>query len=223
MAKAEFPLYKETNSSLENQNNVYPGYPMSWVHKGKTTIQGKNWDGDSTLQCSGDPTMSQSWASIKLNTGSNHDCNVVWQTSNPTEQQVRGVYFRHHTNGAKFRPRISGVAMQYRSSSNAIKYVGLHYRETNYSKQSGGTIPYEGTGTSNAWWGVADCTMPDGDPYHNGWRWSGVLFHFETTFKTGSAVDCIAYINRLRPICDGAKNATPSYNNKYRQWGVMVK
>ena len=88
MAKAEFALYKETNSSLEAQNNVYPGPNMSWVHKGNTTIQGKSWSGDSTLQCSGDPTMSQTWASIKLNTGSNHDCNVVWQTSSPTEQQV---------------------------------------------------------------------------------------------------------------------------------------
>ena len=223
MAKAEFPLYKETNSSLENQQNVYPGSSMYWRHKGDLTIQGKKWSGDATLNCSGDPTLSSSWASIKLNTGANHDCNVVWQTDNPTEQQVRGVYLRHHTNEAKFRPRITGVAMQYANSSGTHKYVGLTYRGTDYGRQSGGTIPYEGSSTSNSWWGVADCTMPDGDPYHNGWKWSGVLFHFETTWKSGSAVDCIVYINRLRPICDGKKDANPYYSDMYRMWGMSVQ
>ena len=96
--------------------------------KGEYTVQGKKWPNDARMQFYGDPTTKlndgNNWAYMKLNTGANHDCNIFWGSNDVyknTERQVRGIYFRHHTNGAKFRPRITGVALRYSRSNGAIK------------------------------------------------------------------------------------------------------
>ncbi len=231
MAKESFPLvqvknpYNMSSSDWTNANQTYPAQGhMEWKQVGDVNIQGKTWSGDTTISASGDPTSS-SRASLGINTGANHDANVLWSCSpsKATERQVRGVYFRTYTNQTKFRPRISSVALQYTASNNAISYVGLNYRDANYTHSSGGSLNYEGGDTSHYWWGVGNCSMPDGDPYHQDKRLTGVLFHMETTWKSGSAVDNWCYVSNLRFICDAKRDSTPYYNNHYRMWGLKVQ
>nr|BDD46402.1 hypothetical protein 1 [Pelagibacterales bacterium] len=235
MATKALNLYQcrsPNNGAISYNKPVFPGPNSGWTTwdkgQGKYTIQGKTWDNDAKLQWANSDPTSNSWGYLKLNTGANHDCNAFWGCSprDGTERLVRGVYFKHHTNGAKFRPRITGVALRYANpSNNQLYHFGLTYRGAYYDYDRGGTLPYEGTSTSNWWYGVAAKSgMPDGDWFHNSnLVWTGVLFHFETTWKSGGATDCIVYIKELRSIIDSNKNSTPSYNNKYRVWGAYMK
>ena len=217
-----------SNGGIEGQNAVYPSQVSNgWItNYGNTTIQGKTWTNDSTLNCSGDPTTS-SGGRIRLMTGANHDCNCFWGNVNApelSERMVRGLHFRVWTNGAKFRPRISGAALVFVDSSSRKKYMGLTSFGSNYTYQSNGTLAYEGTESNNYWWAVARDGTSDGGYYHNSdYVWAGVLFHYESTWKTGSAVNCDVYISHLRPIVDSNTNSTPQYNNKYRVWGTRFK
>ena len=214
---------------MESNSLVYPGANTGWTTwdkgSGKYSIQGKTWDNDARLTVSGNPAGSN-WASIKLNTGANHDCNAFWGCAprDGTERLVRGVSFRAHTNGAKFRPRITGVALRYANpKTNAYWHYGLTYRGTHHTHSNNGAMPYEGTSTGASWWGVATTSSKDGNHFHDSnLVWNGVLFHFETTWKSGGAVDCIVYIKSLRPIIDSTRNSSPSYNNKYRLWGAKL-
>lgn len=233
MGKLTFPLVqvKDPNtlsasaSGWSNQNGVHPvpGH-MDWKHVGDVTIQGKKWSGDTTISASGDPTTSKK-ASLGINTGANHDANVLWlgTGSYATERQVRGIYFRTYTNQAKFKPRISGVALRYINSRGAIYYHGLHYRSDGYEHSTGGSLNYEGGDSLHEYWGVGKTNSTDGAHFHNpDMKLQGVLFHMETTWKTGSAEWCYCYIYNLRFICDAKQQSSPYYNNLYRVWGVDV-
>ena len=230
MAKIDLPLVQVKDpigmsySDWTNSNRAYPTPDMSWKHVGDVTVQGKKWSGDTTITAGGDPTTNKP-ASLGINTGANHDANVLWlgTGSLATERQVRGVYFRTYTNGAKFRPRISGVALRYMDSRGNIYYTGLNYRSSDYTHSSGGSLNYEGTDSSHYWWGIGNCSMPDGDPYHQDKVLQGVLFHMETTWKSGGAEWCYCYVWNLRFICDSQRDSNPNYNNKYRMWGVTAK
>lgn len=225
-----FPLvqvknpYNMSYSNWTDANRAYPAPDMSWKHVGDVNVQGIKWKGDTTISASGDPTTNKS-ASLGINTGANHDANVLWlgTGSKATERQVRGIYFRTYTNGAKFRPRISGVALRYMDSRGNIYYHGLNYRDNNYTHSRGGSLNYEGTDSSHYWWGVGRTGTPDPAYFHQDKVLQGVLFHMETTWKSGSAVWCYCYIWNLRFICDAGRGTNPNYNNHYRMWGVSVK
>ena len=230
MAKETFPLtqVRDPNSSggFNTWNACYPGPGMKWSNPGDITIGGTKWSSDTTLDMYGDPTLnSGNYTTLRLNTGANHDCNAVWKCEprDATERQVRGLFFVNYTNGAKFTPRVSGVALQYSTSSGLTKYYDLGYRGSYNVFNRDGDLGYQGTSTSNSFWGVA-ATGKHGDPFHDpDYRLSGVLFHFETTWKSGSAVNCDVYIRGLRFITDGKQLSTPYYNNHYRVWGWAVK
>lgn len=220
--------------SIESGPQVYPALSgnawKTWSSgNGKFKIQNHEWGNDAQLHCTGDPTSS-SGGRIRLNTGANHDCNCFWgapDDNSAYERQVRGIFFKHWTNGAKFRPRITGVALQYQDGRN-VRWVGLRDRWNAKGDaclyNSGGTLPYEGTSTSNYFWGVSKRGTYDGNMCHtSNWRWSGVLFHYETTWKSGGAIDCDVYIKNLRPILDAGQSDTPYYNDKRRVWGFNYK
>lgn len=214
-------------SNIINYGPRYPGgkYQHYWKPWERSYIQGNYWDNDANLQSGGDPTAGgNDWAWMKLNTGSNHDCNIFWgcDASNATERQVRGVYFKHNTNTSKFRPRLSGVALVYTNGSNDKLYQGIHTPAAgSNSYHSGGSMSYEGWDQSHYYWGVANQNGKDGNKYQNkDNRLRGVLWHFETTWKSGSAEDCIVYMKDLRFIMDSGNDAAPAYNNKYRVWNV---
>lgn len=238
MAVISYPCFKVvspvTQSTAESNLKVYPGPTNGWTTwnsgSGEYTIQGKKWPNDTRLDCWGDPTdkVNQgNGATIRLNTGANHDCNCFWgasDASKTTERQVRGIHFRIVTNGAKFRPRITGCALRYRARNNAIHHVGLldRWNASGNSKliQYGGNLSTELT-TWGRWYGVAKRDTTDGNRFHEAdMTWVGVLFHFETTWKSGSAVNCDVGIKELTPICDADRRADPYYCNKYRVWGV---
>ena len=230
MAKEAFKLHRSIDpakiSNWSNEAQVYPGYSMSWSNPGDVSIQGKTWKSDVSLTMSGDPTSSTN-ARIMLNTGANHDCNALWSTPKEyiSERLVRGVYFKNYTNQAKFRPRISGVALQYKNLSGGTKYVGLGYRGTYYTLKSTENLGYEGGTSTNDFYGVANLNTTDGNVFDDiNYMLSGVLFHFETTWKSGSAVDCSVWINTLRFITQSnVQHASIYYNEKYRIWGVRGK
>ena len=230
MAKESFPLVQVKNpsnmsySDWTNANRTYPAPSMNWTHVGDVTVQGKKWSGDTPITASGDPTSS-SKASLGIMTGANHDANVLWlgTGSNCTERQVRGIYFRTYTNQSKFRPRISGVALRYMASNGAIYYHGLNYRNDDFTHSKGGSLNYEGGDSSHHYWGVGKTNSTDGAYFHQDKVLQGVLFHMETTWKTGSAEWCYCYIWNLRFICDAKRESAPYYNNHYRMWGVSVK
>lgn len=240
MGVIQYPIVKVTNPTdtggnyMESQQRVYPASNYGWSSGGTPTIQGKQWSNDASLDCWGDPTVPSSeggnWARIRLNTGANHDCNCFWgatDKSKATERQVRGIYFRHHTNEAKFRPRITGVALVY-ANGTSTKYVGLRDRwnATGNTKlyASGGTLPYEGGSVSNKFWGVMKRGTTDGNWFHDpNWKWAGVFFHWESTWKSGSAINCDVYIRDLHPILDAKQDNEPHYNYRRRVWGVTYK
>ena len=234
MGKLTYPLeqvkspYNIDYGGWTNRKGLYPSNDasaMSWKHKGDVNIQGKKWSGDTTITASGDPTTNKP-ASLGINTGANHDANVEWLCAgtNATERQVRGVYFRTYTNEAKFRPRISGVALRYLTTSGALYYHGLHYRSDGHEHSSGGSLNYEGGDSSHYYWGVGKTNSTDGAHFHDKNKvLTGVLFHMETTWKSGSAVWCWCYVWNLRFIFDGGRGSSPNYNNKYRMWGVDVR
>ena len=219
---------EDTKSYLSNVINNGPRYPGGkyqhyWKAWERSYIQGNYWDNDADLSAGGNPT-SNDWAYIKLNTGANHDCNIFWgcDATNATERQVRGVYFKHHTNNAKFRPRLSGVALVYTNGSNDKLYQGIYTPSAgSHSYHSGGSMAYEGGDQSHYYWGVANQNGKDGAKYHeSSMRLRGVVWHYETTWKSGSATDCIIYMKDLRFIMDSGDEAAPRYNNKYRVWNV---
>jgi hypothetical protein len=230
MAKAEFPLIRVKspyNTSWGSVPRLYPSNNssgMAWSNPGDVTIQGKKWSGDTPITASGDPTSS-SRASLGIMTGANNDANTLWSCSDTkaTERQVRGVYFRTYTNQSRFRPRISGVALQYKSSNGQTSYCGLNYRTADYTRDHGGSLNYEGGDSLHDWWGIGSYGMPDGTPFHQDKKLSGVLFHMETTWKTGSAEWCYCYVYDLRFICDAGQGSNPVYNDKHRIWGFNVK
>lgn len=232
MARIEMRLHQNldpSSSSPERLAQVYPAYDkskMAWSTPGQRTVNGVTWKNDATLQCSGDPTES-SGAVLQVNTGANHDMNALWSCGrdDTTERLVRGVYFRNCTNGAKFRPRITGVALVYRHDNNGEWYQGLQYRSNRYDYHADGIgLNYEGTSTGNYYWGVAKKQQSGTEPFHNHlMRLSGVLFHVETTWKSGGAEDCKVYIDRLRFITDGDTYPSPTYYDNYRIWGMQVK
>ena len=230
MAKIEFPLVKvQSPSSMSysdwtNANRAYPAPNMEWKHVGDVTVQGTKWSGDTTISASGDPTSSNK-ASLGINTGANHDANVLWigAGSACTERQVRGLHFRTYTNGANFRPRITGVALRYMAPNGAIYYHGLNYRDNDYTHSSGGSLNYEGTDSTHHYWGVGKTNSTDAAYFHQDKVLQGVLFHMETTWKTGSAVWNYVYIWNLRFICDAKRESNPYYNNLHRVWGWQVK
>ena len=227
MAKAEFPLHQNKNpqgANISSWPKCYPGPNMKWTDPGDITVQGTKWSSDSHLSMSGDPVAGT--ATIKLNTGANHDCNALWycDKSDATERLVRGIYFKTWTNNVKFRPRISGVALQYKHANGAVKYFGLNYRGKWYTSYGDGSLGYEGTDQNHHFTAVGAPGQTDGSTFHDkDFVFSGVLFHYETTFKTGSAIWCDTYVKDLRFITDGNTNANPTYNNKYRVWGWRVK
>lgn len=229
MAKIDFPLVKVTNPSnvtyngWTDANRAYPAPVMEWKHVGDVTVQGTKWTGDTPITASGDPTTNKP-AQLTINTGANHDANVLWlgAGSNCTERQVRGIYFRTYTNEAKFRPRITGVALRYMASNGAIYYHGLNYRSTDYTHSKGGSLNYEGGDSSHYYWGVAATGQSDASSFHHDKVLQGVLFHMETTWKSGGAENCTCYIWNLRFICDARQNSAPFYNETYRMWGVKV-
>lgn len=234
MASERLPLFQckaPNNGAISYNNPVFPGKNYGWTTwnsgSGEYTVQGVKWKNDAKLDWANSDPTSNSWGYLKLNTGANHDCNAFWgcSPSDGTERLVRGVYFKHHTNGAKFRPRITGVALRYANpNTNAIYHYGLTYRGNYFTYAREGTLPYEGTSTSNWWYGVGKYSTNDNPYFHDrSLVWTGVLFHFETTWKSGGAEDCIVYIKELRPIIDGNTNSTPSYNNKYRVFGTKIK
>ena len=230
MAKESFPLVKVQNpynvsyQGWTDANRTYPAPNMNWTHVGDVTVQGKKWSGDTSITASGDPTSS-SKASLGINTGANHDANVLWlgTGSKATERQVRGIYFRTYTNQSKFRPRISGVALRYMASNGAIYYHGLNYRNDDFTHSKGGSLNYEGGDSSHHYWGVGKTNSTDGAYFHQDKVLQGVLFHMETTWKTGSAEWCYCYIWNLRFICDAKRESNPYYNNHYRMWGIQTK
>jgi hypothetical protein len=230
LALTAYQCKSPSNGAISSNKPVYPGPSSGWTTwdsgSGKYTIQGKTWNNDARLTVSGDPTSS-TYAYIKLNTKANHDCNTFWGCSpgNGTERLVRGVYFRHHTNGGKYDPRITGVALRYANpKTNAQYHYGLTYRGGHYTHSTEGAMPYFGTSSTNWWYGVASGnSTPDGKHFNDSnLVWTGVIFHFETTWHSGSSADQIVYIKDLRPIIDSTKNSSPSYNNKYRLWGARL-
>ena len=230
MAKAEFPLHQNKNpqgdSNIASWPKCYPGSSMKWSNPGDLTIQGTKWTGDTPLTMSGDPVAGT--ATIRLNTGANHDCNALWSCDydKASERLVRGIYFNTWTNEAKFRPRISGVALRYSpaNGSGRWKDFGLFYRDKWYTSYGDGSLGYEGANRNHHFTAVGAPGQSDGSTFHNkDYVLTGVVFHYETTFKTGSAIDCDTYVSNLRFITDGSTNANPTYNNNYRVWGWRVK
>ncbi len=212
-------------SYIINEGPRHPGgkYRHYWKPWEKSWIQGKYWENDSTLQAGGDPT-GHDWSYIKLNTGANHDCNIFWgcDKADATERKIRGVYFKHHTNQAKFRPRLSGVALVYVNSNGSNLYQGIHTPNAGtFVSSHAGSMAYEGGDQSHFYWGVAGGWGSDGARYHESdYRFRGVLWHYETTWKSGSAADCIIYLKDLRFIMDAGNSSTPEYTNHWRVWNV---
>ena len=198
---------------------------MKWTGPSDLSIQGTTWKNDSYLSMSGDPVAGT--ATISLNTGANHDCNALWScdASNATERLVRGIYFKTWNNGAKFRPRIEGAALQYKNANTgAVKYFGLNYRGKWYTSWGDGSLGYDGTDQNHHFAAVGAPGQTDGSTFHNkDFVLTGVLFHYETQWKSGSAIWCDTYVKDLRFITDGGTGANPTYNNKYRAWGWRVK
>lgn len=230
MANETYPLtqVKDPSNSggFHNWNACVPGPGMKWSNPGAITIGGTKWSSGATLEMYGDPTLSSgNYTTLRLNTGANNDCNAVWKCEprDATERQVRGLFFVNYTNGAKFKPRVSGVALQYATSSGLTKYYDLGYRGSYNVYNRDGDLGYQGTTMNNYFWGVG-VKGKYGDPFHDpDYRLSGVLFHFETTWATGSAVNCDVYIKGLRFITDAEQQSVPYYNNLYRVWGWQVK
>jgi len=229
MANVTFPLVQvidpRNSGGFHNWPAVSPHQNMRWTNPGDVKVNGTTWSSNTSITANGDPTSS-SGASLGINTGSNQDANTRWQCDSAlaTERQVRGVYFKTWTNGAKFRPRISGVCLDYATGNGQVKRVGLGYRGNNYRYNGEGNLEYEGTGVNNYYWGVCKTNTSDGAPFHDpNYKLWGITFHMETTWKTGSAEWNYCYISELRFITDGAQNSTPYYNNKYRIWGWDFK
>lgn len=209
---------------------VYPSSKgnsgMEWVGKSEFNVGGDKWQNDNNLTMSGDPTSGVG-ATLRLNTSNNKDCNALWDvtaanTVTFTERQVRGLFFYTFNNGAKHNPRITGVAMKYSKPGQSPKYVSLHYRSSNYCSKTNNNngFPYIGQSTSSYWQGVSKKDNSDGDYFHQGWFWSGVVFHWECTFKVGSAINNDVYIWGLRPICDGGKSSNLTETSLTRVWGA---
>ena len=230
MARDEFPLHLCANpqqvSFPDGIAQTWPGTRMSWSNPGNITVQGTTWKSDASLNMSGDPTSHLN-AVIKLNTGANHDCNALWSCPKDyaATNLVRGLYFKNYTNQAKFRPRITGVALQYKKPSGTTKYFGLGYRGTYYNEGKGGNLSYEGGSSSNYFWATGKKGTTDGNVWDSTDAYlSGVLFHFETTWKSGSAVDCVVWVNSLRFITQAnVQHSNIYHNTKYRMWGVKMK
>lgn len=233
MARLELPLHQNIDPFKDSAFYLAQTYPavgkndqMAWSTPGQQTIQGDTWKNTTNLDCSGDPT-SRDGAALRVNTGANQDMNALWECSRDqtSERMVRGVWFKNWTNGAKFRPRITGVALVYRHDNNGRWYQGLQYRSNRYDyHEDGKGLNYEGTSTGNYYMGVAKKQQSATEPFHNkDMRLSGVIFHVETTWKTGSAEWCNVYITSLRFITDGDGYPSPTYHNNYRIWGLQVK
>ena len=231
MANLTFPLTQvrdpSSSGGFHNWNACNPGPNMKWSNPGAITIGGNKWNSDATLSMYGNPTEDTGgdYTTLRLNTGANHDCNALWKCEprDATERQVRGVFYKNYTNGVKFRPRVSGVALQYSTSSGLTKYYDLGYKGNYKTHSRYGDIGYEGTSTSNYFWAVGARGHYD-NPFHDPqYRLSGVLFHFETTWKSGSSANCDVYIKGLRFITDAKQQSTPYYNNHYRVWGWSAK
>ena len=233
MARVEMKLHPNKDPFTTSAFYLPQTYPavggndqMAWTAQGQVTINDDTWNNTTNLACSGDPTTDQG-ATLKVNTGANQDMNALWECSRDqsTERMVRGVWFKNWTNGAKFRPRITGVALAYRHDNNGRWYQGLQYRSSRYDyHEDGKGLNYEGTSTGNYYMGVAKKQQSGTEPFQNkDMRLSGVIFHVETTWKTGSAEWCNVYITHLRFITDGDGYPSPTYYDNYRVWGLQIR
>lgn len=229
MANIEFKAYPEVYD-VTYAPQVYPSAKgnsgMEWAGKAEFSVGGDKWSNDNNLTMSGDPTTTTG-ATLRLNTHLNKDCNALWDvkaanTVTFSQRLIRGVHFYTYNNGSKHNPRITGVAMKYSKPGQSPKYVSLNYRSSNYCHTTDNShgFPYIGTSKSAWWRGVAKKDNSDGDYFHQGWFWSGVVFHWECTWKSGSAIDNDVYIWGLRPICDAGKSSNPTYTNNMRVWNA---
>ena len=204
---------------------VHPGY-SGWGNVGDFNSQGDTWKHDTNISMSGDPTAvnDSDNGKIGLNTGSNHDCNAFWGFQDDAMSRgqvgVRGVYFETEQIGdTKFKPRISGSAMVWKNSSGDIKRESLSFDGGNKAHSHSGTI--ENLSTSwKSYWGLSkkdDSWFKWADPNY---YWAGVVFHYESTWHSGGAVDSFVRIRNLRPILDRDFNETPNNDSSspYAVW-----
>ena len=206
---------------------VFPGFPVQWSSVGEFNSQGDTWKHDAAIQATGDPTASPDSANAKigLTTGASHDVNAFWgvESSSMSRGQtgVRGVYFETEQIGdTNFNPRISGSAMVWKNSNGDRKIESLSFDGADRAHTHSGTI--ENLTTSwKSYWGLSkkdDAWFKWAD---SNYYWAGVIFHFESTWKTGSSRDSMVRIRNLRPILDRDFNEKPNndVHGPYAVWG----
>jgi len=207
---------------------VRPKEVCQWGNISEFNTQGDTWKHDTGIQATGDPCESSDSynAKIGLTTGANHDVNAFWGDTGSSMSKgqtgVRGVYFETKQIGdTTFKPRISGSAMVWKNSNGDRKIESLSFDGGNKAHSHSGTI--ENLTTSwKSYWGLSKkddnwFKWADKDYF-----WAGVVFHFETTWHSGGAVDSMVRIRNLRPILDRDFNETPNNDNNspYAVWGL---
>ena len=197
---------------------AFPG-SCGWGNVATFSSQGDSWTHDVNIDMGGDPTMERDSenAEIGLLTGANHDCNAFWgvQSSSMSTGQtgVRGVYFETRQNDSqKFKPRISASAMVWKNSNGDRKIESLSWDGANKAHSHSGTIENLTTDWKS-YWGLSkkdDRYFKWADPTY---YWAGVIFHYESTWATGSVTDSYVRIRNLRPILDRDFNEAPNNDN----------
>lgn len=220
---AVFPTAKKSQIIVQNEGGKTLN-GVSWPH---STDAGGNWTGSSQ----GDPTTTDSvngnFLSLSVYTTETHSANVFWGSTNKnyiSERGIRGLSFRSWHDDTNGTPRIRGVALVYMNDSGNKIYCPLTFATNSYTYSHHGNIDVNTNSKQNRYWGVIAKGTATSDAFHmKAYKWAGVLFHYRTNKKTGSARAQPVYISHLRPICDDSRNTSPSYKNQYRMWSCDFK
>lgn len=196
-----------THSSGMGAPRAFPGYAQ-WANFATFSSQGDNWKHDTNISMSGDPTESSDSynARIGLNTGANHDCNAFWGVTADSmttgQRNVRGISFETKQIGnTLFKPRVSASALVWKNANGDVKRESLSWDGGDKSYKYQGTIENLTTDWKS-YWGLSkkdDSYFKWADPTY---YWAGVIFHYESTWHSGSAIDSMVRIRNLRPILD---------------------
>lgn len=210
-----------------SSSKVYPG-TSTWGNIPEFNSQGDTWKHDTGIQATGDPTEETDTynAKIGLTTGASHDVNAFWGVSDSSMSKgqtgVRGVYFETKQIGdTNFKPRISGSAMVWKNANGDRKIESLSFDGADKAHSHSGAI--ENLTTSwRSYWGLSkkdDSWFKWADPSY---YWAGVVFHYESTWSTGSTRDSMVRIRNLRPILDRdfAEKPNNDGSSPYAVWGI---
>lgn len=213
------PTGKQNQLSTTNESSITLNN-ISWAHTAGCDIR----SGDpTTTDVNGNPLK------LSIMTTENNSANVFWGSfdkNHVTERGVRGLSFRTWNDGTNGEPRLAGVCLVYVNGSGSKIYCPIAYQATYYTQSRHGSVDVSTGDKNNKFWGVIKAgDSSQGDAFHmKAYKWAGVLFHYKTyKKKMASARDQPIYISHLRPICDDARNSSPSYKNQYRVWGSEFK